>query len=507
MPRQYRITPVFTKYPRRTDMVKERVGFVLGPALFLITLLFLDAEGLSLEGKAVLASTFWIATWWVLEVVPISVTALLPIVLFPLTGALSLGETTASFGHRYIFLYIGGFILAIAIERWNLHRRLALTIIQFIGTNVKNIILGFMVATAFLSMWISNTATSVMMLPIGLAIISQLRDNPDTKEEENETFGKALMLAIAYSASIGGIATLIGTPPNLVFAGIVEEIYQIEISFTKWIMIGLPISILMLSICWYYLTEWAFNFKQKSFPGGKAEIQRQLAALGKISYEEKTVLVVFVLTAIAWITRSYLLQKIIPGLDDTIIAVIAGIALFLLPAAKGKGRKILLWEEAIKLPWGVLLLFGGGLAIAEGFKTSGLASWLGEQMTSLEGMSMILLLLILIAAVNFLTEITSNLATTAMLLPVLAPLALVIDVHPFILMVGATLAASCAFMLPVATPPNAVVFGSGYLKISDMVRTGIWLNLLSIFLLTLIVYFVLPYLWGFDPGVFPEELK
>lgn len=488
-------------------MVKERVGFVLGPALFLITLLFLDAEGLSLEGKAVLASTFWIATWWVLEVVPISVTALLPIVLFPLTGALSLGETTASFGHRYIFLYIGGFILAIAIERWNLHRRLALTIIQFIGTNVKNIILGFMVATAFLSMWISNTATSVMMLPIGLAIISQLRDNPDTKEEENETFGKALMLAIAYSASIGGIATLIGTPPNLVFAGIVEEIYQIEISFTKWIMIGLPISILMLSICWYYLTEWAFNFKQKSFPGGKAEIQRQLAALGKISYEEKTVLVVFVLTAIAWITRSYLLQKIIPGLDDTIIAVIAGIALFLLPAAKGKGRKILLWEEAIKLPWGVLLLFGGGLAIAEGFKTSGLASWLGEQMTSLEGMSMILLLLILIAAVNFLTEITSNLATTAMLLPVLAPLALVIDVHPFILMVGATLAASCAFMLPVATPPNAVVFGSGYLKISDMVRTGIWLNLLSIFLLTLIVYFVLPYLWGFDPGVFPEELK
>jgi sodium-dependent dicarboxylate transporter 2/3/5 len=488
-------------------MGKERVGLVLGPVLFLITLFFLEAEGLSPEGKAVLAATFWIATWWVLEVVPIAVTALLPIVLFPLTGALSIGETTASFGHRYIFLYIGGFMLAIAIERWNLHRRLALTIIQFIGTNVKNIILGFMVATAFLSMWISNTATSVMMLPIGLAIVSQLRDNPDTKEDENEIFGKALMLAIAYSASIGGIATLIGTPPNLVFAGVIQEIYQIEVSFSRWIIIGLPISILMLFISWRYLTEWAFDFKQKSFPGGKAEIQRQLAALGKITYEEKTVLIIFMLTAFAWITRSFLLEKLIPGLDDTIIAVIAGVALFLLPAAKDKGRKILLWEEAIKLPWGVLLLFGGGLAIAEGFKTSGLASWLGGQMTSLAGMSLLLLLLALIAAVNFLTEITSNLATTAMLLPVLAPLALVIDVHPFILMVGATLAASCAFMLPVATPPNAVVFGSGYLKMSDMVRTGIWLNVLSIFLLTLIVYFLLPYLWGFDPGVFPEELK
>jgi sodium-dependent dicarboxylate transporter 2/3/5 len=488
-------------------MKKKRIGFVLGPALFLVTLLFLDPEGLSPEGKAVLAATFWIATWWVLEVVPIAVTALLPIVLFPLTGALPLGDTTASFGHRYIFLYIGGFMLASAIERWNLHRRLALTIIQLIGTNVKSIILGFMVATAFLSMWISNTATSVMMLPIGLAIVSQLRDNPETKEDENKTFGKALMLAIAYSASIGGIATLIGTPPNLVFAGIVEEVYQIEISFSKWIMIGLPISILMLFISWYYLTEWAFNFKQKSFPGGKAEIKRQLQALGKISYEEKTVLVVFLLTAVAWISRSFLLEKLVPGLDDTIIAVIAGVALFVLPAGKGTERKILKWEEAVKLPWGVLLLFGGGLALAEGFKTSGLASWLGGQMTSLEGIPLILLLLILIAAVNFLTEITSNLATTAMMLPILAPLALVIDVHPFILMVGATLAASCAFMLPVATPPNAVVFGSGYLRISDMVKAGVWLNLLSIVLLCLIVYFLLPYIWGFDPSVFPEELK
>jgi sodium-dependent dicarboxylate transporter 2/3/5 len=389
--------------------------------------------------------------------------------------------------------------LAIAIQRWNLHKRIALNIIQIIGTNVKSIILGFMIATAFLSMWISNTATSVMMLPIGMAIISQLRDNPDTIENENKTFGKALMLAIAYSASIGGIATLIGTPPNLVLAGIVQETYGVEITFSKWFMFGLPISLILLVICWKYLTEFAFSFKQKDFPGGKAEINKQLKSLGKISYEEKMVLLIFIGTAFAWITRSFFLQKFIPNIDDTIIAVIAGIILFVLPASKEKSRKLINWKEAVKLPWGILLLFGGGLALAQGFTTSGLAEWIGGQMTLLEGASLFILLLFLITLVNFLTEITSNLATTAMILPILAPLSLVIDVHPFMLMVGATVAASCAFMLPVATPPNAVVFGSGYLRIPDMVKSGIWMNLFSIFFLTLMVYFLLPLIWGIDP--------
>lgn len=488
-------------------MTKERIGLLLGPALFAITLLFFRPAALSPAGVAVLASTLWIAVWWILEVIPIAVTALLPIILFPLTGAQSLSDTTAAFGHRYIFLYIGGFVLAIAIERWNLHRRIALNIINLIGTNVKSIILGFMAATAFLSMWISNTATSVMMLPIGMAIITQLKDDPRTEEDENELFGKALMLAIAYSASIGGIATLIGTPPNLVLAGIVQELYGIEITFSQWIVVGLPISLLLLFLCWKYLTSIAFNFAQKSFPGGRAEINKQLRELGRIAYEEKVVLAVFVCTALAWITRSFLLNRFIPELDDTIIAMVAAVVLFLLPAQNGKKRAIIKWKEAVKLPWGVLLLFGGGLALAEGFKTSGLAEWIGAQMTSLQGVALILLLLILIAAVNFLTEITSNLATTAMLLPILAPLAVIVDVHPFILMVGATLAASCAFMLPVATPPNAVVFGSGYLKIPDMVRTGVWMNLLSIALLTLIVYFLLPYLWSFNPHICPAEFK
>ena len=481
-------------------MKVKNFGLILGPALFLIILLWFHPEELSKEANAILASTIWIAVWWITEAVPIAITSLLPVVLFPLTGGMELAETTASFGHRYIFLYIGGFILAIAIERWNLHKRIALNIIQLIGTNVKNVILGFMVATAFLSMWISNTATSVMMLPIGMSIISQLMDNPKTVENENQNFGKALMLAIAYSASIGGMATLIGTPPNLVLATIVQETYGIEITFSKWFMFGLPISLILLAICWKYLTEIAFTFKQKKFPGGRNEINKQLKSLGKLSYEEKMVLLIFVGTAFAWITRSFLLQKLIPNLDDTLIAVIAGILLFILPASKSKNRKLINWEEAVKLPWGILLLFGGGLALAQGFKTSGLAEWIGGQLTLLEGASIFILLLFLIALVNFLTEITSNLATTAMILPILAPLSLVLDVNPFILMVGATVAASCAFMLPVATPPNAVVFGSGYLRIPDMAKTGVWMNLFSIIFLTIMVYFLLPILWGFNPN-------
>ena len=489
----------------KKNNTSARIGLILGPILFVLILLFFHPEGLSKEANAILASTVWIAVWWITEAIPIAVTALLPIVLFPLTGGLDLKVTTAAFGHRYIFLYIGGFMIAIAIERWNLHKRIALTIINFIGSDVTRIILGFMLATAFMSMWISNTATAVMMLPIGMAIIAQLRDNPATVEDENLIFGKALMLAIAYSASIGGMATLIGTPPNLVLAGIVQELYGVEISFSQWFMFGLPISIVLLFLCWQYLTRFAFKFKQKEFPGGKTEIKRLLNELGKTTYEEKVVLVVFVSTALLWIFRAYL-QNFIPKLDDTIIAMIAGITLFLLPV-KNRSRKIINWEEAVKMPWGIILLFGGGMALAAGFQSSGLAKWLGSQITLLQGVHLFLLVIFIIAAVNFLTEITSNLATTAMLLPVLAPMAFSLGVHPYILMVAATVAASCAFMLPVATPPNAVVFGSGYLRIPDMVSKGIWMNLLSIILLSLIVYFVLPMLWDFDPTVFPLEFK
>lgn len=483
----------------------KTIGLYSGPLAFVLTLLFFHPADLGTEANAILAATLWIAIWWITEAIPIAVTALLPIILFPLTDGLNLTETTAAYGHKYVFLYVGGFIIAIAIEKWNLHKRIALNIINFMGTNVVNIILGFMVATAFMSMWISNTATAVMMLPIGMAIVAQLRDNPDTVEDENMIFGKALMLAIAYAASIGGMGTLIGTPPNLVLAGVVEETFGYEITFAQWFKFGFPISIILLFICWKYLTSFAFKFRQKEFPGGRIEIQKQLTALGKISYEEKIVAAVFATTAVAWMTRSYLLKPIIPAIDDTIIVMISAIFLFLLPT-ENRERRLLNWEEAVKLPWGILLLFGGGMALAAGFKNSGLALWIGSQMTLLEGISILALILVLIAAVNFLTEITSNLATTAMLLPILYPMAKTIDVHPFVLMVSATVAASCAFMLPVATPPNAVVFGSGYLRIPDMVKTGIWMNILSILLLTLFVYFALPFLWGFDPSVYPTDL-
>jgi sodium-dependent dicarboxylate transporter 2/3/5 len=479
---------------------KQVIGRILGPLSFFYILFFFHPEGLSDSANAVLASVAWVAIWWITEAIPIYVTALLPLVLFPLSGGLDLTTTASSYGHKYIFLYMGGFVLAIAIEKWNLHKRIALSIINIIGTNVINIILGFMLATAFLSMWISNTAATVIILPIAMAIVSQLNDNPDTQVNENKIFGKALMLSIAYSASIGGISTLIGTPTNLVLAGVVETTFGKEITFTEWFVLGFPISVLLLFICWYYLTRFAFDFNQKEFPGGRKEIATQLKALGKMSFEEKIVLVVFAGTAFAWISRSFLLQKLIPAMDDTIIAMISVVILFLLPSGQ-KNKKIILWEDAVKLPWGILILFGGGLTLALGFESSGLALWIGSKLTALETLPFILLLLILITLVNFLTEITSNIATTAILLPVLVSLAPVLGVHPYYLMIGATLAASCAFMLPVATPPNAVVFGSGYLEMDDMVKKGFWLNIISILILTAAVYLVLPLLWDLNEAM------
>ena len=365
------------------------------------------------------------------------------------------------------------------------------------GTNVVNIILGFMVATAFLSMWISNTAATVMILPMGLAIVAQLNDNPDTIQNENMIFGKALMLAIAYSASIGGISTLIGSPTNLVLAGIVETTNGHEITFSQWFLFAFPIVLILLFIYWKYLTGHAFKFKQKEFPGGRREIERQHKALGRMSHEEKIVLAIFTFTAAAWISRSFLLQGIIPNIDDTIISICTVMLLFVAPASK-KGERILLWKDAVKLPWDIVLLFGGGLALASGFESSGLALWIGGKLEALDTLPFVLVLFIVIAMVNFLTEITSNIATVAMILPVLISLAPILGIHPYYLMVGATVAASCAFMLPVATPPNAVVFGSGYLNMSDMVGKGFWMNFISIIIVTIFVYILLPLIWDLD---------
>jgi sodium-dependent dicarboxylate transporter 2/3/5 len=477
--------------------IQKSLFLISGPLLFLAMQFFSPPAGMSETAYSLLSITLWMALWWVTESVPIAITALLPIILFPMTGAVDLQTTTASYGHKYIFLYMGGFMLAIAIEKWNLHKRIALNIIKIIGTNISKIILGFMVATAFLSMWISNTATAVMMLPIAMSIVAQLQDNPNTEKNENLIFGKALMLSIAYSASIGGMATLIGTPPNLVFAGYVEETYGIEITFLQWLKFGVPIAIPLLVIAWLYLTKFAFKFKQKEFPGGKEEINRLLVLIGPMKREEKLVSSIFVLTAFCWITRSFILQEFFPFIDDTIIAMTAGILLFVVPASDFK-KRLITWEDAVKLPWGIILLFGGGMALAAGFQITGLASWLGAQMSVFQGLSLLLLVFVVITLVNFFTEFTSNLATTAMLLPILAPIAISLNINPYMLMVACTIAASCAFMMPVATPPNAVVFGSGYLRIPDMIKSGIWMNIISILFLTLMVYYFLPIIWDFN---------
>lgn len=458
---------------------------------------------MSAEALAMMSVTVWIATWWITEAIPIAATSLLPLVLLPTLSVLSISETAASYSHPMVLLYMGGFMLAMAIEKWNLHKRIALSIISFIGTDIQKIILGFMVATGFISMWISNTATALMMLPIAVAVVTQLTPNAALKEVLPNNLGKALMLGIAYSASIGGMATLIGTPTNIILVGVIKDMYGYEISFSQWMLYGFPIAVLLLAFCWYYLVKVAYPFdKNFKIEGGKEEIQRQLSLLGPMTAEEKRVAWVFGTVSFAWISRTFLLQDLIPALDDTIIAIAGVLVLFVLPSSKPK-TKLLDWKTAESIPWGILLLFGGGLSLAEGFKSTGLASWVGNQFVFLDFIAFGLFLMVIIAAVNFLTEVTSNVATASMILPILAAVSYSMGVHPFGLMVGATMSASCAFMLPVATPPNAVVFGSGYLRIPDMVKAGLWMNFVSIIIITLFTYYLLPLIWGIDLKVYP----
>ena len=499
-------------YTPRSYTTAQMVGLFLGPLLFILTLFFFQPEGLSTEARGVLASTIWIATWWITEAIPIPATSLLPLVLFPLTNSLDMKVTASSYGDETIFLFMGGFIIALAMEKWNLHRRIAISIISMVGTNMDRIVLGFMIATGFLSMWISNTATAMMMIPIGLAIINQvadgLKNDPsiDTSPQRF-AFGKALMLGIAYSASLGGIATLIGTPPNTLLAGAINKMYGIELSFAGWMLFGVPFAWIFIFVTWIYLVKIAFPSKLKTLPGGRAVIDKQKSDLGAASIEEKLVFVVFALAAFSWITRTFLLSKFVDGLTDGMIAVIFAIVLFAIPSVNRKGDRLMDWQTAVKLPWGILLLFGGGLAIASGFVSTGLSEWIGAQLMGLEGVSVIVLIFLVAALVLALTEITSNTATASMMYPIMASLAVALGVHPYALMIAAGVAASCAFMLPVATPPNAAVFGSGYIKITDMMKAGFALNVFGVVLITLSIYFLLPIMWDIDLNSVPEMFK
>ncbi|EEG78564.1 SLC13 family permease [Dethiobacter alkaliphilus] len=478
---------------------RQRIGLFLGPLLFFIFLIMPNPEGMSPEAQRVLASTAWIATWWITEAIPIPVTSLLPIVLFPLTGSMAVGDTTAPYANPNVFLFMGGFMIAVCMEKWNLHSRIALGIINFIGTSPNRLILGFMAATGFLSMWISNTATTMMMLPIGLAVILQVATLVEEQGIEGIdvrkgkfNFGTCLMLCIGYSASIGGVATLIGTPPNIIFAGAAEEMFGVTIGFAQWMAYGLPISVVFMLIAWLYMTRVAYPTKLKEIPGGREVIQSEMAELGTISREEKLVAGVFLFVALAWISRSFILETYFPMINDALIAILGAIITFLIPVNLKKGEFLNDWHTAVKVPWGILLLFGGGLAIAAGFSTTGLAEWIGMQLSALEGTAMILIVLAVVTLVIYLTEITSNTATTSMMMPIMAAMAAAMAVPPFTMMITAATAASYAFMLPVATPPNAVIFGSGYITIPQMVKAGAWLNILGVIVITLFAYFWLP---------------
>ena len=482
---------------------------MIGPALFLVTLLFFESEGLSAEGVAVLAATLWIATWWITEVVPIPVTSLLPIVLLPLTGALEGDAVVASYGNDIIFLFLGGFALAIAMEKWNLHKRIALTIVSMIGTSPRRIILGFMVATTFLSMWVSNTAATMMMIPVGLAVAYQAARTLEKGEhlEEIPKFEKCIVFCIGYAATIGGLGTLIGTPPLAVLAAVSGEVFGQTISFGQWMLFGVPIVILLLAFAWFYLTFVKFRFGFSQLPGGKAVIRDEKALLGKLSTEEKAVLAIFIGTAFMWISRGFIWDDLLPGISDGMIAVTAAILLFMVPTRTGSATRILEWEDSKKIPWGILLLFGGGLAIAAGFVETGLSDWIGDQLLILDGVNIVLTVLVATALVLFLTEITSNAATATMILPVMAAFGLALGVHPYALMVPTAMAANCAFMLPVGTPPNAVMFGTGKVTIMEMVRIGFWLNLAALILIVAATFLLLPHIWGIDLFSVPADFQ
>ncbi len=470
-------------------MIRKKIGLVIGPILFCIVYFLQPFDGLNVEANAVLASTLWIATWWLSEALPIAATALLPIALLPLSGGAPIAQTTAAYGDKMLFLFVGGFIIAIAMQRWNLHRRIALEIISAIGTNARFIVQGFMLATGLLSMWISNTATTLMMVTIGTALIAEMKE---LTGESGVQFFKALLLGIAFSASIGGVATLVGTPTNPIFVSIASRLYKQEFNFASWLAFALPFSLVMLGLCWIVLTRLAFPLHKIEISIGREMLLKERERLGKMGQEEKVVGIVFIITAFLWITRSFILNQFIPGINDTVIAIAAALTMFIIPSKEKNGQPLLTWEEAERLPWGVIILFGGGLSLAAAFQSSSLAQWLGLQLTGLSELPTFLIILTVALFVNFLTEVTSNVATASIMLPVLASLAEAIGVHPFLLMIPATMAASCAFMLPIATGPNAIVFSSGELKMNDMVRAGIWLNLLSSFLISALVYFVLP---------------
>jgi sodium-dependent dicarboxylate transporter 2/3/5 len=494
----------------------QKVGLALGPVLFALTLLA-DLDPSNPATTRMAAVAVLMSTWWITDAVPLAATALLPLVLYPLLGIMRTGDTAPIYVNSTIFLFIGGFMIALAMERWGLHQRIALWIIRAIGGSPARIILGFMVAAGFLSMWISNTATAIMMVPIGLAIVVQLEER--FGRDQTHAFTVALMLSIAYACSIGGIATLVGTPPNLSFARIFQITFPDAepVAFGQWLIMALPISLTLLAVIWLLLTRVFFRFPA-ALEADRRVVDAEYSRLGPIGFEERTLLVVFSLTALLWVFRKDLVLGLltVPGwsrllptaslIDDATVAVGMALVLFLVPSRSegAEDRTLLTVSVFTRIPWHIVLLFGGGFALAKGFQVTGLSALVGHRFAGLAGMPPWLMIALVCVTLTFLTELTSNTATTEMILPILASVAVAMHTHPMLLMIPATLSASCAFMMPVATPPNAIVFGSGRIRIVEMARVGLLINLIGVTVITLLFCTVGAAVFDIDPAVFPD---
>jgi len=470
----------------------EKIGFLLGPLLFLGILLF-PIEIINPLAHKVIAVAAWMICWWITEAVSIPITALLPLVLFPLTGILEIKDVAANYGSPIVFLFFGGFIIALAIEKVNLHRRIALNIIKFTGTNADGVVLGFMIATALMSMWISNTASTVVMLPIALSVVRLLIDDADGFTKNDQNFALSIMLGIAFAANIGGMATLIGTPPNVVMLGILNDEFNIEIGFFQWMTMGVPFAIVLLTIAYFVIVKLIYPNRLGVIKSSSDLIEGELQKLGELKKEEKIVLTIFLSTALLWVFGGTI-RKLFPelNLNDTVISVLGAIAMLVAPTDFAKGEKVLRWKDTSKLPWGILILFGGGLALAQGMSESGIIDMIGSQIQSADGISIFWITALLIFVMLFMTELMSNVALTLIFIPVVAGIAVGLDVDALYLVIPVTLAASCAFMLPMATPPNAIVFASGYVKVYEMAKVGIILNVISVLLLIGLAYLVVP---------------
>ena len=472
----------------------QKVGLLLGPIVALVMLLSDAPQGLSAAGWATAACGILMAIWWATEAVPIAVTALLPLVAFPLLGITTIENTAAPYAHKVIFLFLGGFIVAYTMQRWNLHRRIALNLLQKFGSNGKSLVAGFLFASAVISMWVMNTSTTMMLLPIAISIISVIHKSVHSLDDKARAdFQYALLLGVAYGATIGGMATLVGTLPNAMLAAFMLETYGTEIDFARWMMIGVPLAIVMLPLAWLALTRWAFTVNFETSDEGKAALKQMHDELGRISVPETRVAIVFSILVVAWVGRP--MFSMLPGLsalDDSGIAMAGAIALFLIPSGDKTDPLLIRWQYVERLPWNVLLLFGGGLTLAGAVSQSGLAEWIGNSLQGLTALPLVGLVIIAASMIILLTEFTSNTATTATFLPIVGAIAVAASIDPIVLAVPITLAASCAFMLPVATPPNAIVFGSGMLTIPKMIRAGIVLNMVGIVIVSLVAIFLAP---------------